>query len=76
VSLFFHVEESREYPRLFGKPRSLHFPTVRWRPLGIAGERYSTAGIPALVTVDFAAKAINLQVPEQLAALSVGMSSY
>jgi glutathione S-transferase len=35
----------------------------------IAGERYSIADITALVTVDFAAKAINLPVPEQHATL-------
>jgi glutathione S-transferase len=35
----------------------------------LAGERYSIADITALVTVDFAAKAINLPVPEQHATL-------
>jgi glutathione S-transferase len=35
----------------------------------IAGEHYSVADITALVTIDFAAKAINLVVPENLAAL-------
>jgi glutathione S-transferase len=35
----------------------------------VAGERYSIADITALVTVDFAAKAINLPVPEQHATL-------
>ena len=35
----------------------------------VAGERYSIADITALVTVDFAAKAINLAVPEEHASL-------
>ena len=35
----------------------------------VAGDRYSAADVTALVTVDFAAKAINLPVPETHAAL-------
>jgi glutathione S-transferase len=35
----------------------------------VAGERYSIADITAMVTVDFAAKAINFAVPEEHAAL-------
>jgi glutathione S-transferase len=35
----------------------------------VAGEHYSVADITALVTVDFAAKAINLPLPEQHVAL-------
>jgi glutathione S-transferase len=35
----------------------------------VAGERYSIADITALVTIDFAAKAINFAVPEEHAAL-------
>jgi glutathione S-transferase len=35
----------------------------------IAGDHYSIADITALVTIDFAAKAINLPVPENLRAL-------
>jgi glutathione S-transferase len=35
----------------------------------VAGEHYSIADITALVTVDFAAKAINLPLPEQHVAL-------
>jgi len=35
----------------------------------VAGERYSIADITAIVTVDFAAKAINFAVPEEHAAL-------
>jgi glutathione S-transferase len=35
----------------------------------VAGERYSIADITAMVTVDFAAKAINFAVPEEYAAL-------
>jgi glutathione S-transferase len=31
----------------------------------VAGQRFSVADITALVTVDFAAKAINLSVPDQ-----------
>ena len=31
----------------------------------MAGDRFSVADITALVTVDFAAKAINFSVPEQ-----------
>ena len=35
----------------------------------VAGERYSIADITAMVTIDFAAKAINFAVPEEHAAL-------
>jgi glutathione S-transferase len=35
----------------------------------VAGDRYSVADITAMVTVDFAAKAINFPVPEEHAAL-------
>jgi len=35
----------------------------------VAGEKYSVADITALVTVDFAAKAIDFPVPEELTAL-------
>jgi glutathione S-transferase len=35
----------------------------------VAGERYSIADITAMVTVDFASKAVNLAVPEEHAAL-------
>ncbi|WP_454827590.1 glutathione S-transferase family protein [Paraburkholderia xenovorans] len=35
----------------------------------VAGERYSVADITALVTIDFAAKAIDLQVPADLESL-------
>lgn len=35
----------------------------------VAGERYSIADITAMVTVDFAAKAINFAVPEEYSAL-------
>lgn len=35
----------------------------------VAGERFSVADITALVTIDFAAKAIDLQVPAELASL-------
>jgi glutathione S-transferase len=35
----------------------------------VAGEHYSIADITALVTVDFAAKAINFPLPDEHAAL-------
>jgi glutathione S-transferase len=35
----------------------------------VAGEHYSIADITALVTVDFAAKAINVPLPDEHAAL-------
>lgn len=35
----------------------------------VAGERFSVADITALVTIDFAAKAIDLQVPAELKSL-------
>jgi glutathione S-transferase len=36
----------------------------------VAGERYSIADITAMVTIGFAAKAINLAVPEEHTALN------